>query len=665
MVKKKEEKTKPPKSFFKRFWWIFLIILVIIIFIFIITKNEQNKNNLNQFQKDNNQTDNETMDKGEPPREFTKEELKLAETALNKGIKIEDPQNDWYRFPNNSIQPDGRPDNPNPYPFEYTDLKSVSLGADEKYLYIKYEFWGVFPNKMQFYNGDGITAVGGKIEEFAYLNNGTNDSAELGEGVGYAEPNGKEKTPECSAANKPSLGHLAMISVIGEDQFRELIFKKKEGKGMVFGGVGYNYLLEAYPLEEFGISYGQEVAFSSSTETSSCKYHHEVVDVLEGEGKTSARIKWKLGSDKYEINNNVSDNQNNPENNNTGQIIPNIPGLPSCPENLSNYFTIPFVPLEDLDHIIPLGAVGPDHIQPTDHIYLILKNNLKDVPVYAPTDVRITGIQEENFSKKVEVITDNHLMMYACEGLQLNYYHITNLSEKIRNTMKSVQKKCSNNTDSGGYYSEWCYYDVNISVSVGEQIGNSNSFDIGLYNYMKPQQFANPERYASDTNLYAMCPLDLYPDNLKNSFYSLLGDFGYNRTIEPRCGASMLDIVGTAQGSWYGSPVSDGDSQNKIAVLVPMSYNPEILGIDLGYAFPIQELLEFRPRSAGTINRVFSEIIPSDKIYCYYADGSSGTENVPGKILIQLINETFLRIEQQNGTCTGNENFVNPFIFQR
>ena len=69
--------------------------------------------------------------KGELTRSFTSAELQAAEKALQNGVKIDDQQNDFYKIPPGTVQPDGRPDNPNPYPLPWTDFRSVNFGADE------------------------------------------------------------------------------------------------------------------------------------------------------------------------------------------------------------------------------------------------------------------------------------------------------------------------------------------------------------------------------------------------------------------------------------------------------------------------------------------------------------------------------------------------------
>jgi hypothetical protein len=244
------------------------------------------------------------MEKGELPKPFTMDQLKQADLALSKGIKIDDPQYDFFQFPPNSFQPDGRPDNSDPYPLPWTNLKSLSVGADANYMYVKFEFWGEFPYKMVTYNGDDIMATGAKLTEFTFTNkDGQEDSAELGDGVDFVEYRGENKFLDYVPAKKPTLGQLAMLSPTGQDEQLETIYKTMNGAGMVGGGAGYNYVIGAYPLNELGLKFGDEVVFSCSTETGSKIYHHEAIDLLLDEDniKFGSRIKYKLGNDQYEI----------------------------------------------------------------------------------------------------------------------------------------------------------------------------------------------------------------------------------------------------------------------------------------------------------------------------------------------------------------------------
>jgi len=253
--------------------------------------------------------------KGEPSRLFNQAELQKANEALAKGFKIEDSRGDFYKFPEGSVEGDGRPDNSNPYPLGYTDLKSFTIGADEKYVYMKYEYWDKFPGTLPSYEGDLIWSIGAKIDEMLYYRAGKADLAELGIGVSYSYDRPEAgKEINMRALDKPALGQLTMFSPTGIDPTMETIHQNITGAGLVYGGSGTDYLISAVPLEVFGIHLGDEIIFSVATETGSLKYHHEAVDLLlqEGNNKSGDKIRYKLGSNTYQRMS-VSDYENLPD----------------------------------------------------------------------------------------------------------------------------------------------------------------------------------------------------------------------------------------------------------------------------------------------------------------------------------------------------------------
>lgn len=302
---------------FKRYWWIILAIITIAAIFFAIVNymqilqlNKEIYDLKNSYKvEDGSSTQDGSKseedkgnknEKGEMPEVFSSQELKNAEEAFAQGIKIDDPQNDFFKFPLNSVQPDGRLDNPDSYPLAYTDLKSLAVGADKNYIYFKFEFWGKFPEDTPEYNNDILISTGAKIEEFTFTGkNGNKDSAELGDGVNYVRylDNG------AFTKAKSTIGQLAMISPVGQDELLETIYQTKNGKGLIYGGPNYDYIIGAYPLDLFGINYGDVVTFRCSTETGSQMFHHECIDLLlDIEGtKFGSSIEYKVGSNQYKL----------------------------------------------------------------------------------------------------------------------------------------------------------------------------------------------------------------------------------------------------------------------------------------------------------------------------------------------------------------------------
>jgi hypothetical protein len=174
------------------------------------------------------------------------------------------------------------------------------VGADENYLYFKFQFWDVFPQKVSTINGDLIQSTGAKIESLTFSNNeGKIDTADLGCGVWYVEMQNDKWVP----ADQATLGHDSMISPTGRDKLQETTFKTVTSTGMVAGGPGFDTIISAYPLSLFNLKPGDEITFHSSTETGSTMFHHEALDVLldKPNSKFGETIKYRLGSNQYEI----------------------------------------------------------------------------------------------------------------------------------------------------------------------------------------------------------------------------------------------------------------------------------------------------------------------------------------------------------------------------
>jgi len=238
---------------------------------------------------------------GQTTRSFSKSELDAANAALAKGVKFEDPQNDFYIIPKDVIEGDGRPNNNKPYPLGYTDMKSFTVAADESYLYFKHELWDKFPRSLPQYGDDSIWITGPAVDQMFFYKDGQADLAQIISELGYTtgRPTADNKV---SPLKKPELRNSIMMSPTGLDSTGDNIVKNHTRSGMIAGGVGTDYVLSAVPLNIFGLKLGDEIIFSVGDETGSAIYHHESVDLLleEGNNKNGDKIRYKLGSATYE-----------------------------------------------------------------------------------------------------------------------------------------------------------------------------------------------------------------------------------------------------------------------------------------------------------------------------------------------------------------------------
>lgn len=207
------------------------------------------------------------------------------------------------------LQGDGRPDNQNPERLEYTDLKKVYIGADTEYIYVKYEFYGNFPNEThEFGDNDFISMICVNFALSKYYNHNLNKydkSALLQLGITYVSRRKEQRLVDWSSdfLELPTTG----TSTFGEanskvkDENGEDTYGIATNAGKTYGGVGTNYLLAEFPLSNLGLKYGDQIVFEIGVESNSRVYHHQSSDALldYGHEKSGKYVTWEIGSNTY------------------------------------------------------------------------------------------------------------------------------------------------------------------------------------------------------------------------------------------------------------------------------------------------------------------------------------------------------------------------------
>ena len=302
------------KSFFRRFWWVLPIILVVVLVVSISLISQAQDNQRMHDKEIEKQAQmakdaanqNQTYQYVEP--RMTTEQLKTAEAVLANGITIEDESGVFYDFGPNSIEGDGKQDNPNPYSLGYNDLKSVTFDADEQYFYIRYDLYGVLPTKMDVVNGDDIRGIGANLDLVEFTNkDGIRDQGCWQVGLMYTEGTGTDAKESNSAARQyreipPRLGLCDLATPTSvRDKNNEELYAISNDAGLVSGGQGCDYIIAAFPLANFGMKIGDQIIFSISVETNSGVYHHASCDLLLQVGtlKCGMNIIYTLGSNSY------------------------------------------------------------------------------------------------------------------------------------------------------------------------------------------------------------------------------------------------------------------------------------------------------------------------------------------------------------------------------
>lgn len=351
-----------------------------------------------------------------------------------------------------------------------------------------------------------------------------------------------------------------------------------------------------------------------------------------------------------------------------GAALPPCSGTP---------FTVSPVRLEDIYSILPLGNVNPTggHVFPTQHIYFHVDaggtSTSKKTSVYSPGDVSITRISSSEDLTKGR--SDWSIEFKPCSEVNAYFHHMSSVSEKIKQQFSSPDR-CESYTTGGSAF-RLCNKEVDIRLETGEIIGTvggpealSTALDLGVYDERTPPlAYANPSRYRYRPELLRIaCPLDYFDDATKDKLKSLLGYGGQKRTIEPVCGEAMQDIAGTAQGNWFAKGTIELEHEDPHLALIHDNVDPKKALFSVGTS--AKELKPgtyyFTPKSTGTTNRDFSEIKDS-KTYCFETEGRFGGRT-SGIILLQLTSPTTLRIEKQDGSCSGSLSFSGNYAeFER
>lgn len=602
--------------------------------------------------------------------------LQKAHEALSLGITIEDEQNDFVSVRDKNEKEGDNLNNLDGYKYPFLDLKSVSVGIDDRYLYWKVQFRGEIPNRPHKINGDKIVAQGVGI---SIVNKYGEEQVGLAMNCDFLP-----------IVDIPTIGTYYFYGPTGIEEPEDKRFAHQGIDSKISGGGGTDYLIGALPLKKIDIISGQDVYFSVSVETGSAKDDHFAVDVLKGEKKDPAVIKWKSGTKVYEIVD-------------IGYTKESMNKYPSCPENLSGILTAPLMNPDDIGYLMPLGSFNPPgHTEPIDHIWFETNETLRDkkdkIPLYAPADSVIIHLSESLvMNSEGKYVSAGYTLKYViCDGVELDLTEYTELTEEFKEKIPKSPSDCKYGLNKSGHgaIEGVCSYDIEegIPVKSGEHIGWTEVdergvllFEVWAADYNKePRKDVDWDYYNDNRYAHAICLFDLYSGELKEKYYSKFGGFLVNlepnstvraffarRTIEPICGQTNQDIVGTIQGLWFSKEKNMANLEDRGMAIgfIHNSVDPRRCDITIQGNIMDPGVIEFIPLHSGKINREFSEVKADGNIYCYDVTGAwadrDALDKYTGKILVQLIDDRHLKVEHQKGSCSENEIFVKPFIYQR
>jgi len=343
--------------------------------------------------------------------------------------------------------------------------------------------------------------------------------------------------------------------------------------------------------------------------------------------------------------------------------------LPAC--NSSSQYTV--LPLKETDFfgIWPLGNLNPSgHTLPTDHIYLETtnterwsKSTQRSRPLYSPGDIWISKISKSE--NQTMGVADYDMEYYLCKDIKGKFGHVGSVSKKIESKLTKPER-CTEYT-AGGTTFKRCEYELKEEIKAGEQIGTagdgqSGMLDIWAIDYrLKPIEFANPKRWRTDS-FYITCPADHFTAELKDKLSKRFsGPNNGIRTKEPVCGTIDVDIKGAAQGAWFplGGSEKPGSEDQVLALAFDnietdkQVFSMGLSGISKGFK---SSTYSFIPKTAGLIDRNFSQVTADNQTYCYNTDTARNSRYSSEKhaIYVTMPDSKTIRVEDSGRTSCGS-----------
>ncbi len=336
------------------------------------------------------------------------------------------------------------------------------------------------------------------------------------------------------------------------------------------------------------------------------------------------------------------------------QFNANLKSLPACPSASEPLFTVAPTDPKDIWVIAPLGKTNPygGHVFPTDHHY-VLHRRADNMPlsgiqsdVRAPSDMRLLMVVLDQTTAPV-ARTDYMLYFYACDQVQVMFFHIQNLTPSLKESIGEIAENCQSVTN-GVVKSNTCEAYPNIAIKAGDVIGRTNSYDFGMEDYRKPKL---PFQHAVRT-AYTVSPYDYFTAEIRSMYQPFLGDASKSdqatllpsdfvaRDANTGMGSIMYDVAGTASGNWYKPGQPDFPESPHVSLhgdyIKATTQRHFSIGSSLGtseigrYAFAV----EF----SGTVNLDFDRIVPGPTVYCYDRFiTQSGAPTNPAKTRIVLV----------------------------
>ena len=255
-------------------------------------------------------------------------------------------------------------------------------------------------------------------------------------------------------------------------------------------------------------------------------------------------------------------------------------------------FTNAFVDSDKIAGIDPIGALdGGSH----GRSYIQVKEG-GQTPVYAPTDAVLEYIV---YARRGPLLETGEYGLYFRAGCDLVFLfdHLDSLSVALQ-ALAPVE--FSESSATGGPI-------VGYQVKAGELIAYTDgtdmarTFDFLVLDNSKQVEYINSERFEWDQNNFSQCPYDLFTEDLRDEYYSLLPE--PNRS-DKNCGNPSYDKEGTAAGGWFQG--DDKDMRGRWLTFGTFtSYSGLVIRKDGGVDFSVRDYSpSIRPEDMNPGNEV-------------------------------------------------------------
>ncbi|MDE1873540.1 MAG: hypothetical protein KGI04_00255 [Candidatus Micrarchaeota archaeon] len=355
--------------------------------------------------------------------------------------------------------------------------------------------------------------------------------------------------------------------------------------------------------------------------------------------------------------------------------------LPACGSSKTYFSTTP-ISENNFTAFAPLGWMSPGgHVIPVNHgaFYLRVASQQSqdnfttaNVSVLSPGNVTVFEIVGQQYLGSGQP-SDYAIYFSPCANVTFYFGHVQVLAPELANNYTAPFANCMNTTANTAQL-RVCQKQMSVKLHTGELIGYIGghptgggggvaAMDLGVYDYLNPALgFANQSRYDID-ELHAACPIDYFTASAQSYLYAHIGIANISGTAQPACGTNMRDIAGSAQGNWFskGTPVPY-INEGLLMSLSPFVLSPNLDVFSVGSTAGVPGLAGvtyyFTPAGSGNVNTAFSGVAANGQIHCYSALNDSYDvsqySQVSGRILLQLVNSSAVRIEYQNTNGCGS-----------